>query len=182
MLGAIRIPLRPAITQDSGSLLFAGPRLTWLCTVVAFLSACGATEPEPPLVYSLARVAGQPLPAPMDAARWSDGTLRVIEALEGRLTLFGDGSFKYEKLARRTVDGVPVEDLGWRRHSGVYERTDSTVIARFDGARDVLGRPSVYTVTYRVSDSGRVLRGTQAFGRVYEWVLVDPDRASVQGK
>ena len=177
MLGTIRIPVRPAVTQSGGSLRFAAPRLAWLCTVVAFLSACGATEPEPSLVYSLARVASQPLPAPMDAARWQDGTLRVIEALEGRITLFDDGSFKYETLARRTVDGVPVEDLGWRRLSGVYERSDSTVIARFDGVRDVLGHPLAYTVAYHVLDSGRVLRGTQGFGRVYEWVL-EPTRTS----
>lgn len=98
-----------AVNESSGSLRFATARLAWLCTLVAFLTACG-TEPEPSLVYSLARV-----PAPTDAARWPDGTLRVIEALEGRLTLSADGSFKYEIRSRRTVDGVPVEIWDGRR-------------------------------------------------------------------
>lgn len=165
-----------AVNESSGSLRFAAARLAWLCTLVAFLTACG-TEPEPSLVYSLARV-GQPLPAPTDAARWPDGTLRVIEALEGRLTLSVGGSFKYELRSRRTVDGVPVEDLGWAEVSGVYERTDSTLIAQVH-IQGPFGRvPS--TLIYDVSDSGRVLRGAQGFGRVYEWVLVDSDQAPIK--
>lgn len=158
--------------------MFTGRRLGFLCAVLGFLSACGATIFEPPLEYSLARVGDQPLPAAVDAARWPDGTLRVIEVMKGRMKLLNDYSFQYETLMRRTVDGVPVEDLGWTTLSGVYERTDSTVVARFSGVRDVLGRPLPYTVAYYVLDSGRVLRGTQGFGNVYAWERVGHDPTS----
>ncbi len=175
MLQTIGIRASDQARKPCGSRRFAA---VGLASLLALLGACGdGTEPEPPLVYALAQVAGQALPAPMDAARWPDGTDRDIEALEGRLTLFSDGSFEYGTHAQRTVDGVPYEDLGWKWLSGAYERTDSTVIAHFDGVRDVVGRPWDYTVTYHVSDSGRVLTGTQGFGRVYVWVLVEAEES-----
>ena len=113
--------------------------------------------------YVLETISNVPLPAPFDSFRDTDGNIRTLEAVESRLTLFSNGTFRQDMASLRKLNGEVVESLQVS-FKGRVERVGQTLIIRWDSIGGYEER-----IDYEVLEGGRRLEGPY-FGRVYRWV------------
>lgn len=130
--------------------------------VLAFTTygGCVLTASDPPTVYSLVQVNGQPIPAPAYSIQMRDGEKFGVRQLEGKLLLFADGRFRRQLVAQHLENGIPSGAPYTTIRSGEYSRTDSLIVLRFV---DQFGAQSI---KYTIKDGGTELFGVE----VVSWI------------
>lgn len=136
-----------------------------LATALILAVGCNSlSSPSPATRYSLASISGVPVPATFDAFRDSDGNLRTLEAVNGTLAQYPDGSYREDLTVNRKLNGEVVETLQ-AIIEGRVERVGQTLIHRYQSPGGYEER-----VDYDVLEDGRFLTGIHSNGRVWRWI------------
>jgi hypothetical protein len=133
--------------------------------IAAVAPGCSSLGPAFEHSYTLVTINRETLPAALIVANTVEGKRYEFQQVRGNLRLYSGSRFELEREYRRVWDGKVTESQIVDKSTGHFDRNDSVLVLR------LTTKVGDETYTYVRLDAGRILRGTQDFGKVHEYVL-----------